>query len=67
MNCSRILNIMVLLGFMVNYMLRVNYTIAVVDMVMVISDKQQNSTAEQSANFSTSHLNNTINVSTFEF
>lgn len=63
MNCSRVLNFMVLLGFMVNYMLRVNFTIAIVDMVP--SHKQNNSTAEQLANSSTIHLNDTSNVSTY--
>ncbi|XP_056638287.1 sialin [Diorhabda sublineata] len=32
--CRQVLNIMVILGFMFNYMLRVNLTIAVVDMVI---------------------------------
>lgn len=33
LTCRQILNIMVILGFMFNYMLRVNLTIAIVDMV----------------------------------
>ncbi|EFA08738.2 sialin [Tribolium castaneum] len=33
LTCTQVLNIMVILGFMFNYMLRVNMTIAVVDMV----------------------------------
>ncbi|XP_075232233.1 sialin [Lycorma delicatula] len=33
-SCRRVLNIMVFFGFMVNYMLRVNLTIAIVDMVV---------------------------------
>lgn len=60
MNCSRILNLMVLVGFMVNYMLRVNFTIAIVDMV---PNHKQNVSIEQATNFSTSTLNDT-NVST---
>jgi len=51
---------MVLFGFMVNYMLRVNFTIAIVDMV---PNHKQNVSIEQAANFSTSPLNET-NVST---
>jgi len=50
---------MVLFGFMVNYMLRVNFTIAIVDMV---PNHKQNNTIEQGANFSTLSLNDT-NVS----
>lgn len=46
MSCSRILNLMVLIGFMVNYMLRVNFTIAIVDMV----PKQENATVNASNN-----------------
>ncbi|XP_044272511.1 sialin [Tribolium madens] len=33
LTCTQVLNIMVILGFMFNYMLRVNMTIAVVDMI----------------------------------
>jgi ACS family sodium-dependent inorganic phosphate cotransporter len=61
MSCSRILNTMVLFGFMVNYMLRVNFTIAIVDMV---PQKQNVSIEQQNTNFSIPALNNT-NVSTF--
>lgn len=39
MTCSRILNVMVILGFMFNYMLRVNLTIAIIAMM------QKNDTA----------------------
>lgn len=59
MSCSRILNTMVLFGFMVNYMLRVNFTIAIVDMV---PQKQNTSIEQQNTNFSTPAINNT-NVS----
>jgi len=52
---------MVLFGFMVNYMLRVNFTIAIVDMV---PNHKQNASIEQATNFSTSTLNDT-NVSKF--
>lgn len=34
LSCRQVLNIMVILGFMLNYMLRVNLTIAIVSMVM---------------------------------
>jgi len=51
---------MVLVGFMVNYMLRVNFTIAIVDMV---PNHKQNVSIEQATNFSISPLNDT-NVST---
>ncbi|CAH1964930.1 unnamed protein product [Acanthoscelides obtectus] len=33
LSCRQVLNIMVILGFMFNYMLRVNLTIAIVDMI----------------------------------
>lgn len=56
MNCSRVLNFMVLFGFMVNYMLRVNFTIAVVDMV---PNNKQSFSGEQVTNISTSSLNDT--------
>ncbi|XP_025424913.1 sialin-like [Sipha flava] len=56
MSCSRILNTMVLFGFMVNYMLRVNFTIAIVDMV---PQKQNVSIEQQNTNFSIPALNNT--------
>jgi len=59
MNCSRILNLMVLFGFMVNYMLRVNFTIAIVDM---ISNLTKNHLNNQVTNLSTLFLNDT-NVS----
>ncbi|VVC33105.1 Major facilitator superfamily,Major facilitator superfamily domain [Cinara cedri] len=57
MNCSRVLNCMVLIGFMVNYMLRVNFTIAIVDMV---PNNKQNFSREQVNNISSSSLNDTI-------
>lgn len=50
---------MVLLGFMVNYMLRVNFSIAIVDMV---SNHEKNVSTGPTANFSTLTLNDT-NVS----
>lgn len=50
---------MVLFGFMVNYMLRVNFTIAIVDMVPV----KQNNSAEPATNYSFTGVNDT-NVST---
>lgn len=50
---------MVLLGFMVNYMLRVNFTIAIVDMV---PNFKRNASIEQPANLSSLFSNDT-NVS----
>ncbi|XP_063903812.1 sialin [Zophobas morio] len=44
LTCSRILNIMVILGFMFNYMLRVNLTIAVVAMVRRENDTNTSDT-----------------------
>lgn len=38
LTCRRVLNIMVFLGFMVNYMLRVNLNFAIVDMVLQPDD-----------------------------
>ncbi|XP_046405543.1 sialin [Ischnura elegans] len=48
LNCRQVLNIMVFLGFMFNYMLRVNLTIAIVDMVKPANktDIGDNSTAD---------------------
>lgn len=60
MNCTRILNLMVLIGFMVNYMLRVNFTIAIVDMV---PNRKNNGSIENATDFSTS-LSNDTDVST---
>lgn len=52
---------MVLLGFMVNYMLRVNFTIAIVDMVP--NHQKQNISIEQPANLSILQPFNDTNVS----
>ena len=41
LSCRQVLNIMVILGFMLNYMLRVNLTIAIV--AMVVPDKTSHS------------------------
>ncbi|XP_023014997.2 sialin [Leptinotarsa decemlineata] len=43
LTCRQVLNIMVILGFMFNYMLRVNLTIAIVDMVIDSSPKNATS------------------------
>lgn len=40
LTCRQVLNIMVILGFMLNYMLRVNLTIAIVSMVIPSSGNQ---------------------------
>lgn len=44
LSCRQILNIMVIFGFMFNYMLRVNLTIAIVDMVVSNNNSHLNST-----------------------
>ncbi|KAK9296824.1 hypothetical protein QLX08_009237 [Tetragonisca angustula] len=43
LTCRQVLNIMVILGFMLNYMLRVNMTIAIVSMVMPSNDTSPHS------------------------
>lgn len=43
LTCKQVLNIMVILGFMLNYMLRVNMTIAIVSMVMPSNDTSSHS------------------------
>lgn len=43
LSCRNILNIMVILGFMLNYMLRVNLTIAIVSMVIPSNSSSQRS------------------------
>lgn len=60
MSCTRILNLMVLFGFMVNYMFRVNFTIAIVDMV---PNHKLNVSMNSNANFSTLSFKDTNNVS----
>ncbi|XP_052751162.1 sialin isoform X2 [Galleria mellonella] len=40
LTCVQVLNIMVLLGFMLNYALRVNLTIAIVEMLYDVNDNQ---------------------------
>lgn len=47
LSCRQVLNIMVILGFMLNYMLRVNLTIAIVSMVTP-SNSSQSSHANES-------------------
>ncbi|XP_072944504.1 sialin isoform X2 [Epargyreus clarus] len=47
LTCVQVLNIMVLLGFMLNYALRVNFTIAIVEMIY---DAKDNATATTLAN-----------------
>lgn len=48
LSCRQILNIMVILGFMLNYMLRVNLTIAIVSMVMLSNGSSQHSHSNES-------------------
>lgn len=59
-NCSRTLNIMVILGFMINYMLRVNFTIAIVDIVEIL---KHNYTVITTTNLSTKYVFGCTNVS----
>lgn len=47
-SCRQVLNFMVLLGFMFNYMLRVNLTIAIVDMVIPSNKTLDGNTTESS-------------------
>ncbi|XP_068618034.1 sialin [Battus philenor] len=53
LTCVQVLNIMVLLGFMLNYALRVNLTIAIVEMIY---DEKDNQTMAAAANLTT-HMN----------
>ncbi|ERL87404.1 hypothetical protein D910_04799 [Dendroctonus ponderosae] len=53
LTCRQVLNIMVILGFMFNYMLRVNLTIAIVDMV------ESNTTNNTSTNSTKSRIDET--------
>lgn len=46
LTCRQVLNIMVILGFMFNYMLRVNLTIAIVDMIETPTALQNSTDAE---------------------
>ncbi|XP_050535846.1 sialin [Daktulosphaira vitifoliae] len=59
MSCTRILNLMVLVGFMVNYMLRVNFTITIVDMVIPNKTTTANETA---ANLTYPVMHNETNI-----
>lgn len=59
MDCSRTLNIKVILGFMINYILRVNFTIAIVDMVEI---PKHNYTVITTTNLSTKYLFGCTNV-----
>ena len=43
LTCKQVLNIMVIFGFMLNYMLRVNMTIAIVSMVIPSKDSSHSS------------------------
>ncbi|XP_071569079.1 putative inorganic phosphate cotransporter isoform X1 [Temnothorax nylanderi] len=49
LSCSQVLNIMVILGFMLNYMLRMNLTIAIVSMVIPSNSSGQHSHSNGSA------------------
>jgi len=49
LSCRQVLNIMVILGFMLNYMLRVNLTIAIVSMVLPSNDSNEHSHSNESA------------------
>lgn len=69
LTCRQVLNIMVILGFMLNYALRVNLTIAIVAMVHNASDKHvTNHTLDNSTNlehltthiYDVNHTSNTL-------
>ncbi|KAL0112804.1 hypothetical protein PUN28_012219 [Cardiocondyla obscurior] len=49
LSCRQVLNIMVILGFMLNYMLRMNLTIAIVSMVISSNNSGQHSHSNGSA------------------
>ncbi|XP_043579089.1 putative inorganic phosphate cotransporter isoform X2 [Bombus pyrosoma] len=49
LTCRQVLNIMVILGFMLNYMLRVNMTIAIVSMVIPSNDTWRLNDSNKSA------------------
>lgn len=49
LSCRQVLNIMVILGFMLNYMLRVNLTIAIVSMVTPDNSSSQHSHSNESS------------------
>lgn len=49
LTCRQVLNIMVILGFMLNYMLRVNMTIAIVSMVIPSNDTWRLNDSSKSA------------------
>ncbi|GLH02448.1 Putative inorganic phosphate cotransporter-like protein [Gryllus bimaculatus] len=49
LTCRQVLNFMVLLGFMFNYMLRVNLTIAIVAMVVPANKTAPNATSVDGA------------------
>lgn len=49
LSCRQVLNIMVILGFMLNYMLRMNLTIAIVSMVIPSNSSGQHSHSNGSA------------------
>lgn len=59
LSCRQILNIMVIFGFMFNYMLRVNLTIAIVDMVVSNDSSHLNSTNHTNASQSVSRTDET--------
>ena len=58
-DCRTILNIMVILGFMFNYMLRVNLTIAIVEMVHTPSatNSTTDTATDSTANYTTTASN----------
>lgn len=49
-SCRFVLNLMVILGFMFNYMLRVNLTIAIVEMVLPVSNATAAENVTEAAN-----------------
>ncbi|XP_017757363.1 PREDICTED: putative inorganic phosphate cotransporter isoform X1 [Eufriesea mexicana] len=64
LTCRQVLNIMVIIGFMLNYMLRVNITIAIVSMVIPSNDTLHSSDHDKSSDCFDSTI--TINVTSFD-
>ncbi|XP_076289049.1 sialin [Lasioglossum baleicum] len=60
LTCRQVLNIMVILGFMLNYMLRVNLTIAIVSMVIPDHNRTSHSSVNEGIMITS---NNTFSIS----
>ncbi|KAG5896957.1 hypothetical protein JTB14_024804 [Gonioctena quinquepunctata] len=64
LTCRQVLNIMVILGFMFNYMLRVNLTIAIVDMINVPSNSTN---ATSNVTNATTNVTNAVHLEQTRF